>query len=157
MTRDDHPVPIDRSFLTPGVWILLILTVVGACFGIYRFFFGLQASTNLNQQYPWGIWIVLDVSFIALAAGGFTLAGIIYDMYEYDISGGTWETKMKNGNSARVAWPRYWYFIGSDDTLDLIPVIAGYSAGSANIATTANFGKFHFNQVYVYDLNNTFD
>ena len=78
MSSDDHPAPIDRSFLTPGVWILLIVTVVGACFGIYRFLFGLQASTNLNQQYPWGIWIVIDVSLIALAAGGFTTAALVH-------------------------------------------------------------------------------
>jgi Ni/Fe-hydrogenase subunit HybB-like protein len=75
---DEHPVPIGRRFFTPGVWALLALTVVGVGFGLYRFLFGLQASTNLNQQYPWGIWIVVDVSFIALAAGGFITAALVH-------------------------------------------------------------------------------
>jgi Ni/Fe-hydrogenase subunit HybB-like protein len=73
-----QPTPISRKPLTPGVWALLIITVIGALFGAYRFLFGLQASTNLNQHYPWGIWIVADVSFIALAAGGFTTAAIAH-------------------------------------------------------------------------------
>ncbi|MGE5478808.1 MAG: NrfD/PsrC family molybdoenzyme membrane anchor subunit, partial [Chloroflexota bacterium] len=33
--------------------------------------------TNLNQQYPWGIWIGIDVAAgVALAAGGFTSAAL---------------------------------------------------------------------------------
>jgi len=64
--------------LTPGTIVLLVLMGVGAIFGAYRFLYGLAASTNLDQQYPWGIWIVADVSFIALAAGGFTMAAIVH-------------------------------------------------------------------------------
>jgi len=78
MIVHDHPVPFTHRLLTPGVWALLALIAVGAICGIYRFFFGLQASTNLNQQYPWGIWIIGDVSLIALAAGGFTTAAIAH-------------------------------------------------------------------------------
>ncbi len=44
-----------------------------------RFFHGLGASTNLNDQFPWGIWIGFDVLCgVGLAAGGFTLAAIVY-------------------------------------------------------------------------------
>ncbi|MBN2560606.1 MAG: Ni/Fe-hydrogenase cytochrome b subunit [Phycisphaerae bacterium] len=78
MTAHDQPVPVNRRLLTPGVWVLLILMAIGVCSLAYRFFFGLRASTNLDQQYPWGIWIVADVSFIALAAGGFTTAAIAH-------------------------------------------------------------------------------
>jgi Ni/Fe-hydrogenase subunit HybB-like protein len=51
--------------------------------GIYstyvRFFQGLGASTNLTDQFPWGIWIGFDVLCgVGLAAGGFTLAAIVY-------------------------------------------------------------------------------
>jgi Ni/Fe-hydrogenase subunit HybB-like protein len=74
----EHPVPVDRKLLTPGVQVLLVLMAIGLVCGLYRLFLGLQASTNLNQQYPWGIWIVADVSFIALAAGGFTTAAIAH-------------------------------------------------------------------------------
>lgn len=64
--------------LTPGMIALLVLIAIGVVFGIMRFLFGLAATTNLDQQYPWGIWIVADVSFIALAAGGFTMAAIVH-------------------------------------------------------------------------------
>ena len=68
--RHEEPRPINRRLFTPGVWILVGLMVLGLLFAAYRFVFGLQAGTNLNQQYPWGLWIIADVSFIALAAGG---------------------------------------------------------------------------------------
>lgn len=64
--------------ITPGTLVLLALVAIGVAFGLYRFIFGLAASTNLDQQWPWGIWIVADVSFIALAAGGFTMAAIVH-------------------------------------------------------------------------------
>ncbi|MCO6436050.1 MAG: Ni/Fe-hydrogenase cytochrome b subunit [Phycisphaerae bacterium] len=72
------------KFLTPGTAILLLMAGLGVAFGIYRFAFGLQASTNMNQVYPWGIWIVADVSFIALAAGGFVTAGLVYVLNRQD-------------------------------------------------------------------------
>jgi hypothetical protein len=68
----DAPAPLNRKLLTPGVWALLALAALGAICGAYRLFSGLATSTNLNQQYPWGIWIIADVSFIALAAGDCT-------------------------------------------------------------------------------------
>jgi len=70
--------PLGTRMLTPGVYALLALVAVGLLCGAYRFLFGLEASTNLDQQYPWGIWIVADVSFIALAAGGFTTAAVVH-------------------------------------------------------------------------------
>ena len=78
MTAHEPSVPVNRKLLTPGVWALLVITAVGLCFGAYRFLCGLGPSTNLDQQYPWGIWIVADVSFIALAAGGFTTAAVAH-------------------------------------------------------------------------------
>ena len=51
--------------------------------GIYstyvRFFHGLGASTNLTDQFPWGIWIGFDVLCgVMLAAGGFTLTAAVH-------------------------------------------------------------------------------
>jgi Ni/Fe-hydrogenase subunit HybB-like protein len=74
----------DRKFLTPGVWVILVFMAIGLCSGAYRLFFGLEASTNLNQQYPWGIWIVTDVALIALAAGGFTTAAVVHVFHRHD-------------------------------------------------------------------------
>ena len=40
---------------------------------------GLGASTNLNDQFPWGIWIGFDVLCgVMLAAGGFTLTAAVH-------------------------------------------------------------------------------
>lgn len=74
-----HPAPAGGTLLTPGVWALIAMVAVGAVFGLYRFLFGLEASTNLNQQYPWGLWIAMDVgSGIALAGGGFVTAALVH-------------------------------------------------------------------------------
>jgi Ni/Fe-hydrogenase subunit HybB-like protein len=46
---------------------------------VIRFVHGLGAVTNLSDAAPWGLWIGFDVmSGVALAAGGFVLAGIVY-------------------------------------------------------------------------------
>jgi Ni/Fe-hydrogenase subunit HybB-like protein len=49
-------------------------------YGTYvRFFHGLGASTNLSDQFPWGIWIGFDVLCgVMLAAGGFTLTAAVH-------------------------------------------------------------------------------
>ena len=52
--------PVERKLLTPGVWVLLAMVLTGAVFGLYRFIFGL-ATTNLDQQHPWRLWVALDV------------------------------------------------------------------------------------------------
>ena len=44
-----------------------------------RFTQGLGASTNLSDQFPWGIWISFDVLCgVMLAAGGFTLTATVH-------------------------------------------------------------------------------
>ncbi len=69
------PTPINTPFWTPGTLVMLALMTGGALTLAVRYSFGLGAVTNLNNHYPWGIWIGLDVaSGVALAAGGFTTA-----------------------------------------------------------------------------------
>jgi Ni/Fe-hydrogenase subunit HybB-like protein len=64
---------------TPGVFVLLGFIAVGLGFAVYRYIFGLGSMTNLNDQYPWGIWIGVDVaSGVALAAGGFTTSALAH-------------------------------------------------------------------------------
>jgi Ni/Fe-hydrogenase subunit HybB-like protein len=68
-----------RSLFTPWDALFALILVVGIPIIVYRFTFGLAAATNLTQQTPWGIWIGIDMlSGIALAAGGFTVAGTVY-------------------------------------------------------------------------------
>jgi len=66
-------------FWTPGVIVVAILAASGLAVLAARLIFGLGAVTNLDNQYPWGIWIGVDVaSGVALAAGGFTMAFIAH-------------------------------------------------------------------------------
>jgi Ni/Fe-hydrogenase subunit HybB-like protein len=54
--------------LAAGVWATWI-----------RFAHGLGASTNLNDDFPWGIWVGFDVLCgVMLAAGGFTLTAAVH-------------------------------------------------------------------------------
>lgn len=58
--------------------ILVIVLLAGAYATFIRFFYGLGASTNLSDEFPWGIWIGFDVLCgVMLAAGGFTLMAAI--------------------------------------------------------------------------------
>lgn len=77
-----NPVPIKHKYFTPGVFVLIILALNGFVFLMGRFFFGIGAVTNLNNQYPWGLWIGVDVAAgVALAAGGFTTAALGHVMH----------------------------------------------------------------------------
>ena len=80
----DHAAPAARKLLTRGVWMLIVLVLCGVAFGLYRFIFGLAASTNLDQQHPWGLWIAMDVgSGIALAGGGFVTAALAHVFHRH--------------------------------------------------------------------------
>jgi Ni/Fe-hydrogenase subunit HybB-like protein len=68
-----------KKFLTPGVLVLLFFMGMGLIFLAIRFLFGIGKVANLNNQFPWGIWIGIDVaSGVALAAGGFTTGALAY-------------------------------------------------------------------------------
>ncbi len=63
------------------IWrvILGIIVLTGLVFTVFRFWKGLGATTNLTDRTPWGLWVGLDVfSGVGLAAGGFTIACIVY-------------------------------------------------------------------------------
>ncbi len=66
-------------YFTPGTIAIAILAVIGLLSLLARFIFGIGAVTNLDDQYPWGIWIAIDVACgVALAAGGFMTAFIAH-------------------------------------------------------------------------------
>lgn len=77
------PAPIEKKFFTPIVFMLALIAFNGLIFLIGRFIFGIGAVTNLSDQYPWGIWIGIDVAAgVALAAGGFTTAALGHIMHK---------------------------------------------------------------------------
>ena len=59
--------------------ILVVVVLLGLYATIVRFVQGLGASTNLSDDFPWGLWIGFDVLCgVMLAAGGFTLTASVY-------------------------------------------------------------------------------
>ncbi|UFS70390.1 polysulfide reductase NrfD [Geomonas sp. RF6] len=61
------------------VKVLMGLVALGVLAAMARFAFGLGATTNLNDTFPWGLWICFDVvTAVPLAAGAFTLGAIVH-------------------------------------------------------------------------------
>ena len=62
-------------------WRVVLLVILSAGFysTLLRFTKGLGVATHLSDRFPWGLWIGFDVICgVGLAAGGFTLAAIVY-------------------------------------------------------------------------------
>jgi Ni/Fe-hydrogenase subunit HybB-like protein len=65
--------------LTFWQWVFVLLTLGGLYATYLRVVHGLGGSTNLTNQFPWGLWIGFDVLCgVGLAAGGFTLAAAVH-------------------------------------------------------------------------------
>ncbi len=60
-------------------WVggLLLVICMGLIAGVFVFVKGL-GITNLTDLVPWGLWIGIDLSSIALSAGAFTLSAAVY-------------------------------------------------------------------------------
>jgi Ni/Fe-hydrogenase subunit HybB-like protein len=71
-----------KSFNFPRVsfWgvVATTLIITGVIAGIARFTLGLGATTNLSDQFPWGLWIGFDFLGIGLAAAGFTIVAAVH-------------------------------------------------------------------------------
>ena len=77
--------PLQSKLLTPFNWTLLVLMAFGAVSLLARFALGLGGSTHLSNTYAWGLWIVFDLVWIAVAAGAFATAGLIYVLQRKDL------------------------------------------------------------------------
>jgi Ni/Fe-hydrogenase subunit HybB-like protein len=59
--------------------LMIALVALGVLASLARFVLGLGVTTNLNDTYPWGLWISFDVvTAVPLAAGAFTLGAIVH-------------------------------------------------------------------------------
>jgi formate dehydrogenase iron-sulfur subunit len=77
--------PLRYKLLTPFNWLLVALMAFGAISLVARFALGLGGSTHLSNTYAWGLWIVFDLVWIAVAAGAFATAGLIYVFQRKDL------------------------------------------------------------------------
>jgi Ni/Fe-hydrogenase subunit HybB-like protein len=57
------------------LWALVGASLVAL---VARFTGGLGVTTNLSDITPWGLWIGLKLAGVAFAAGGFTIAAVVY-------------------------------------------------------------------------------
>ncbi|MCJ7436003.1 MAG: polysulfide reductase NrfD [Anaerolineales bacterium] len=76
LERKPFRLPFGPAFL---IWLgfLAVLLLIGVYSAITVFINGLYI-TNMSDSVPWGLWITIDLSSIALGAGAFTLSAIVY-------------------------------------------------------------------------------
>ncbi|MBK7862611.1 MAG: Ni/Fe-hydrogenase cytochrome b subunit [Archangiaceae bacterium] len=73
------PAPVGGKLVTPITTVLGVMVLAMVAVLAVRFVYGLGAATNLNNGYPWGLWIAWDVvTGSALAGGGFATALLVY-------------------------------------------------------------------------------
>jgi Ni/Fe-hydrogenase subunit HybB-like protein len=71
--------PVGGRLMTPGYRLLLAIAALGGLVALWRILNGLGSVTNLNQGYPWGVWIAIDVVVgTALGCGGYAVALLVY-------------------------------------------------------------------------------
>jgi Ni/Fe-hydrogenase subunit HybB-like protein len=66
--------------ITPWIiWVgaLSVLLAAGVTAGVLVLWKGLSL-TNLSDLVPWGLWITIDLSSIAVSAGAFSLCAVVY-------------------------------------------------------------------------------
>jgi len=82
-----HPefAPVPGDIKSTFNKVLMFLMGFGVLSFIMRFALGLGGSTGLSDTWAWGLWIVFDFSWIAIAAGAFATACIIYVLRRQDL------------------------------------------------------------------------
>ena len=71
-----RPFPFSPGFLA---WVGLIMFLLGiGLVTVYQVFSKGLVITNMYDSVPWGLWITIDLSAIALGAGAFTLSAVVY-------------------------------------------------------------------------------
>jgi Ni/Fe-hydrogenase subunit HybB-like protein len=75
----EAPAPLGGRLFTPFARVLVAFVLILVAILAVRFIRGIGAVTNLNDGYPWGVWIAWDVVVgSALGASGFTVAFAAY-------------------------------------------------------------------------------
>jgi Ni/Fe-hydrogenase subunit HybB-like protein len=76
-----QPTPVGGKLATPAFKLLAAIAAIGLAALVVRFAGGLGAATALNDGYPFGIWIAIDVVVgTAVGCGGYAMAVLVYLM-----------------------------------------------------------------------------
>jgi Ni/Fe-hydrogenase subunit HybB-like protein len=71
--------PVGGRLITPWTIFLTLLAAIAGVILVDRLMHGLGAVTNINDGFPWGIWIAYDVVIgTAFACGGYAMALLCY-------------------------------------------------------------------------------
>ncbi|MGF7186232.1 Ni/Fe-hydrogenase subunit HybB-like protein [Desulfitispora alkaliphila] len=70
--------------MTPVRVTLILLLVMGVAMCIFRMATGLGYSTNLTDAWPWGLWIIVDLTAVALAGAGYSMAVLAHILHVKD-------------------------------------------------------------------------
>jgi len=63
-------------WIKDALWLFVLFGSVAA---LFRLWFGLGATTNLSDAFPWGLWKILNmVAGVALSTGGFAVGFLVY-------------------------------------------------------------------------------
>jgi Ni/Fe-hydrogenase subunit HybB-like protein len=69
-----------------GIWIIILLIpIAGGLWAALQVFTRGLVVTNLNDLAPWGLWIVVDLSCIALSAGAFSLSALAHLLGRHEL------------------------------------------------------------------------
>jgi len=110
--------PIGGKLFTKPFNLFAILALIGLSLVAYRFIYGIGAASNLNDGYPWGVWIVMDV----VVSTGFGCAGYALALTVYIMNRGEYHPLVRPailaglfgytlaGMSVMVDLGRYWLF-----------------------------------------------
>jgi Ni/Fe-hydrogenase subunit HybB-like protein len=110
--------PIGGKLFTKPFNLFAILALIGLSLVAYRFIYGIGAASNLNDGYPWGVWIVMDV----VVSTGFGCAGYALALTVYLMNRGEYHPLVRPailaglfgytlaGMSVMVDLGRYWLF-----------------------------------------------
>ncbi|MCH7226044.1 Ni/Fe-hydrogenase cytochrome b subunit [Haloferula sp. A504] len=70
---------VEGRIFSRSFFILLTFVLIGMSLIVVRFVKGIGAVSNMNDGYPWGIWIAYDVATgTAIACGGYAVAILVY-------------------------------------------------------------------------------
>jgi len=70
---------LGNRVLTKPFLAWAVIALIGVFFIAKRFIYGIGSVSNMNDGYPWGIWIAYDVVVgTALACAGYVMALIVY-------------------------------------------------------------------------------
>jgi Ni/Fe-hydrogenase subunit HybB-like protein len=112
-----------RELKSLPVWLygVIALAVFGVGVGVYRLAAGLGTTTNLNDGYPWGLWIGFDLFVVAFSGGAFTLATLVYVFQMHEFHAATRPTVLTGllGYASVLVilvmdlgrWDRFYHFI----------------------------------------------